>query len=209
MPELDQHGVVFDNHPQAFQADEGNEKTDANRSGEPQGEGDCLDDPFADAEPGQHQKHHPGEEDHAEGGLPGNALAEHQAVGEKGVETHAGRHHQRGVGPQGDEQGGEAGDDAGDGGQGALIHAGLREDCRVDEDDVGGGQKGGKPGEHFGADRGVAALEMKEFFQHGASRGIRAITSVSFLEALIAQRKCFPQSRGIKLEMFTSSVGKM
>ncbi len=130
--------------------------------------GDGLDDPFAHPQPGQQHKENPGEKNHPQSRLPGHPFAEDQGIGEKGVEPHAGSHHQRRVGPQGDEQGGQTGHQAGDGGQRALVHPSLGKNVGVDEDDVGGGEKSGDAGGDLGAHIGAARMQVEKLFQHKA-----------------------------------------
>ena len=111
------------------------------------------------------QKEQAGEKDDAEGGLPGDAAAEDDGVGEVGVERHAGSEGDGIVGPESHDERGDRGGNAG-GEENALDgHAGFGEDARVDDDDVGHGHESGEAGEEFAADGGVIFFEMKNAFE--------------------------------------------
>ena len=179
--ELHQHSFAFHHQPEVLQADEGDEQADADGGGQAQGGWNGLHQPFADAEPGQQQKKYPGKKNHPESGWPGHALPEHQGIGEKGIEAHARRHHQRRIGPQGDQRRSHGGHQTGHGGQRALVHSGLGENGRMHENDVGAGQKGGQSGNDFGADRGPVTVQLKQSFEHGGlpcAQGFRPLRSL-------------------------------
>ena len=114
------------------------------------------------------EKDDAGEEDGAEGGLPGDAHAFDDGVGEVGVEAHAGCEGERVVGERSHEDGAEGRAEAGGGGDGGEGHAGFGEDGRVDEDDVGHRDEGGEAGEDLGAPVGGVGGEAEVVLEAGA-----------------------------------------
>ena len=119
---------------------------------------------LADAAEGEQEEDDAGDEDGAEGGLPGHAHALDDGVGEVGVEAHAGREGERIVGERAHQDGAEGRAEAGRGGDGGEGHAGLREDGGVDEDDVGHRDEGGEAGEDLGAPGGLVLGEFEVGF---------------------------------------------
>ncbi len=106
-----------------------------------------------------------GEEDGSEGGLPGDAHAFDDGVGEVGVEAHAGGEGERVVGERSHEDAAEGRAEAGGGGDGGEGHAGFTEDGWVDEDDVGHRDEGGEAGEDLGAPVGGVVGEAEVVLQ--------------------------------------------
>ena len=125
---------------------------------------------LADAGKGEQEEDDAGEEDGAEGGLPGNAHAFDDGVGEVGVEAHAGCEGEGVVGHGAHEDGAEGGAEAGADGDGGERHAGFGEDGRVDEDDVGHGDESGEAGEELGAPGGAVLGEAEVLFETGSHR---------------------------------------
>ncbi|MNG07150.1 hypothetical protein D3C84_904390 [compost metagenome] len=82
-------------------------------------------------------------------------------IGEEGVEAHARREGDRVVGDQAHQRRADGRGQAGGDEHGALVHAGFAEDRRIDEEDIGHGQKGSDTGQDFGAYRGVVRLELE------------------------------------------------
>ena len=85
---------------------------------------------LADAGEGEGEEDDAGEEDGAEGGLPGNAHAEDDGIGEVGVETHAGRQGEWVVGERSHEDAAEGRAETGGSGDGGERHAGFAEERR-------------------------------------------------------------------------------
>ena len=165
-------GGAGDDDAGVEQADEGDEKADAARDRRVELVGDGGEEPLANAAEGKQKKDDAGEEDRAERGLPGDAHALDDGVGEVGVEAHAGSERERVVGQRAHQDGAEGGAEAGGGGDGGQRHAGLREDGGVDEDDVRHGDEGGEAGEDLGAPRRVVGREAKVSFQAGEHWGL-------------------------------------
>ena len=117
---------------------------------------------------GEDEEDDAGEEDGAEGGLPGDAHALDDGVGEVGVEAHAGREGERVVGERSHEDAAEGRAEAGGGGDGGEGHAGFGEDGRVHEDDVGHRDEGGEAGEDLGAPVGGVGREAEVVLETGA-----------------------------------------
>jgi hypothetical protein len=127
--------------------------------------GDRGDEALTDSREGEEEKNDTGEEDCSEGGLPGNAHAFDDGVGEVGVETHAGREGQRVVGDGAHEDRTEGRAEAGGGCDGGDGHAGLREDGWVHEDDVRHRDEGGDAGEDLGAPISVESRKTEVAFE--------------------------------------------
>ena len=161
--------------PELTQADEGDEEADAARDGGVELVGDGGDEALADASEGKQKEDDAGEEDGAEGGLPGDVHALDDGVGEVGVEAHAGGEGEGVVGEGSHHDGAEGGAEAGGGGDGGEGHAGLREDGGVHEDDVGHRDEGGEAGEDFDAPGGLVLVELEVGFEAGshARRGLQ------------------------------------
>ncbi len=113
------------------------------------------------------EKDDAGEEDGAEGGLPGNAHAKHDGVGEVGVEAHAGSQGQWVVGERSHEDAAEGRAETGGGGDGGEGHAGFAEERGIHEDDVRHRDEGGEAGEDFGAPVGGVCGEAEVVLQAG------------------------------------------
>ena len=79
---------------------------------------------LADAGAGEGEKDDAGDEDRAEGGLPGDVHLEADGVGEVGVEAHAGRERNGIARDDAHEDGAECRGKAGGGGDGGQGHAG-------------------------------------------------------------------------------------
>jgi hypothetical protein len=127
--------------------------------------GDGAEEFLADASEGEQKEDDAGEEDRAEGGLPRDAHAFDDGVGEVGVEAHARGEGEWVVGERAHEDGADGGAEAGGGGDGGEGHAGLGEDGWVDEDDVRHRDEGGEAGEDLGAPRGVVGGEAEVLFE--------------------------------------------
>jgi hypothetical protein len=80
------------------EADEGDEESDAAADGSVELMRDSGDETLADSGEGEREEDGSGEKDSAEGGLPGDAHAFDDGIGEVGVEPHAGREGQGIVG---------------------------------------------------------------------------------------------------------------
>ncbi len=169
-----------------FQADEGDENTDAARDGDLQGVGDGVDDFFPHPGEREHEEQHAVDEDHAERLLPRHAGAEADGEGEKGVDAHARGEGDGVVGEQRHEHGGERGGEGGGGEQGALdrdVGGGggvgadggigreaVHQDGRVDRQDVGHGGERGQAGGEFARDGGAVLGKFEEAGEHGRKR---------------------------------------
>ncbi|MNZ81066.1 hypothetical protein D3C78_997230 [compost metagenome] len=90
-------------------------------------------------------------------------------VGKEGVQAHARREGDRVVGDQAHGRRADGSCQTGGDKHRALVHAGLAEDARVDEQNVGHGQKGRDARQNLGPHVGVVCLELKQPFQHVCS----------------------------------------
>ena len=133
-----------------LQADQREEQAYACGNAELEIERYGVDQPFAYRRHRDQQEQRAGEEHDAKRELPIAAELRHHGEGEIGVEPHAGGKRDGVVGVEphdgGRERRGEAGGDE----HRAMIHAGLLEDRRVDEHDVGHGEEGGEAGPELG-----------------------------------------------------------
>ncbi len=127
----------------------GHEQADAAADGVLQGLRDGQDDHLADLGDGDEDVDQAAQEHHAHGLLPAEAEAEAHGVGEERVEAHAGGLGVRHVGEQAHDQGADDGRD--DGGQehAAPRHTRLRQDLRVDDDDVSHREERGQAGQNL------------------------------------------------------------
>ena len=162
-------GHARDDDARVAKADEGDEETDAAADRSVELVRDGGDEALADAREGEGEEDGSGEEDGTEGGLPGDAHAFDDGVGEVGVKAHAGGEGEGVVGERSHEDAAKGGAEAGGGGDGGEGHAGLSENGGVHEDDVGHRDEGGETGEDFGAPVGGVAVEAEVAFQTSAN----------------------------------------
>jgi hypothetical protein len=139
--------------PGVLQRDDGQEHADTGGNSEFQRLRNGVDDGFAHFQQTDGQEDQAGDEDRAQRHLPGHAHALDHGEGEVSVQAHARRQRHRIIGDQthdgGPQRGGQAGGDE----NGVQVHAGRRQNQRIDQDDVGHGQKGGETGQNFRFDR--------------------------------------------------------
>jgi hypothetical protein len=163
-------GGAGDDESGVEQADEGDEEADSAGDRGVELVGDGGQQALADAAEGEQKKENSGEEDRAESGLPGDAHALDDGVGEVGVEAHAGGESERVVGQRSHQDGAEGRAEAGGGGDGGQRHPGGGEDGWVDEDDVRHGDEGGEAGENLDAPGGVVGGEAEVLFESSEHR---------------------------------------
>jgi hypothetical protein len=147
--------------PRALERDQREEHADAHRDRRSQRLRYALDEQLAQPRDRDDQEQAARDEDRAQRGLPRVAHAEHDHVGEVGVQAHARRHGDRVVGVQAHDQRAQRRDQAGGDEDRALGHARVAEDRGVDEDDVGHRQEGGEPRDDLGAHGGVVFVELE------------------------------------------------
>ena len=162
-------GRVAHHDTGVMQGDQRQEQADAGGNRRAQRQGDGVDDPLTNAEDRQQEKQHRRNEYRAQRHLPGVAHVQDHGVGEEGVEAHARCQGNWVVGDQAHHGRTDGRRQAGGDKHRALVHAGLAEDARVHEQDVGHGQEGGDPRENLGAHIGVVGFELKQLFQHAGS----------------------------------------
>ena len=145
-------------------ADVGHEQADAAADGVLQHFRDGLDDHLTDFGDGDDDVDQAAQEHHAQRLLPGEAEAEAHGVGEEGVQAHAGGLRVRNVGEQAHHERADDGRDDGCQEHAAPRHAGLRQDLRVDDDDVRHGEERRQTGHDFRGYGGAVLLQMEELF---------------------------------------------
>ena len=161
--QTDYGGRVGNDDTRVLHRDQGQEEADTGANADPQAVGDRVDDPLPHLEHAQDQEGDPGEEHGAQRHLPGITHAHHNTEGEEGVQTHARSLSNRVVGIQTHNETAESRCQTGRHKDGTLIHTGLRQYARVDENDVGHGQEGGQPCQQFSANTGIVFREFKQF----------------------------------------------
>lgn len=152
-----------------MQGDQRQEQADTGSNRRTQGQGDGIDDPFADAEDRQQEKQHGRDKYRTQRHLPGMAQVQDHGVGKEGVQAHARCQGNRVVGDQTHDRRADGRCQTGGDKQRALVHAGLAENARVDEQDVGHGQECRDTGQNLGTHVSVVCLELKQLFQHACS----------------------------------------
>ena len=159
--ELDEGDGVASDEAGILQPDQREEQADARGDAELQIQGKSVDQPFAQRRERDGQEQHPGEKHASKGELPIAAELRHHGEGEIGVEPHAGRERDGVVGVEPHDGGADGGGEAGRHEHGAMIHAGLFQDRRVHEHDVGHGEEGGEAGAELGRTLVPAAVRPK------------------------------------------------
>ncbi|MNF84530.1 hypothetical protein D3C84_668980 [compost metagenome] len=150
--------LVIDDDTGVVQGDQRQEQADTGSNGRTQWQRNAVDDPLTDTKDRQQEEQHRRNEYRTQGHLPGVAHVQDHGVGEEGVQAHARCEGDRVVGDQAHGRGADGGCQAGRDKHRALVHAGLAENARVDEQDIGHGQEGGHARENFGADIGVVCF---------------------------------------------------
>ena len=118
-------GGAGDDDAGVAKSDEGDEEADASADCGVELVRDCGDESLADAGEGEREEDDAGEEDGAEGGLPGDVHGFDDGVGEVGVEAHAGSEGEWIVGECAHEDAAEGRAEAGGGGDCSQRHAGF------------------------------------------------------------------------------------
>ena len=118
------------------EADIGHEQADAAADGVLQHFRNGLDDDLTNLGDGDQNVDQAAQEHHAQGLLPGEAETEANGVGEERVEAHAGGLSVRNVGEQAHDERARNGCDDGCEEHATPRHTGLRQDLRVDDDDI-------------------------------------------------------------------------
>ena len=165
----DRRRFVGDDDAGVLEADEADEQADAAGHRGEQVRWDRGDDQLADAGEGQQQEGDARDEDAAQSHLPGHAHRADDGEGEIGVEPHSRRERERHVGARPHQDAGEAGGEAGGRRDRRDGHAGLAQDRRIDQHDIGHGQEGGHAREDLGAQVAAARFELETPFEqaHG------------------------------------------
>ena len=153
------------NDTAVLQADKPDEQAHPATHGQAQVHGDAVQHPAAQAGNADDDEQHPGKEHRAQSHLPAIAQAADHRVGEECVHAHARRQPHRPVGVQAHDQAGQRRGQAGGNETGALVDARGSHHLRVDEDDVGHGDKGGATRQQLGADFGTVFGEPEAAFQ--------------------------------------------
>ena len=159
--QLDQRRRVGRHQSAVVQADEREEEPDARHRRVPDRGRDRLQHQPPRAGAGEDEEQHALDEDRRQRHLPGDAEPRHHAVGEVGVEAHARRHRERIAGPQPHQRGADRGGERGRHRDVLGRHPRLREDLRIDEQDVGHGEERGGAGAHLARRRRSVPLELE------------------------------------------------
>ena len=169
VPEGDQSVRVAHHQAGIAKADECDKQADAAGHRGVKFVGNGMQNHLPDAGRSERQEDHARKEDRSQSRLPGDVHFEANCVGEVGVQAHP-RSQSDGVpGHYAHEDGAEGRRQAGGGGDGGQRHPGGRQNRRIDQDNVGHGQKSGDAGQNLGAPVGSQAREFKitfESFEH-------------------------------------------
>ena len=163
-----------DDDPGILEADEGDEQADPARHRREQMRRDRGDDELADAGEGQHQEGDARDEDAAQRHRPRHAHPLDDGEAEIGVEPHARRQRERHVGGDAHQDAGEARGEAGGRRDRRDRHAGLAQDRRIDQHDIGHGQEGGDAREDLGAQGAAARAELEAPFEQANGSSVSA-----------------------------------
>lgn len=107
----------------------------------------------------------PADEDHSQRFVRGEPEAEDDDEGEEGVEAHARRQGVRDVGEEAHDEGPDGGSEDGGEEDGPFIESGIRQNTRVDDQDIGHRKESRKTGDDFGTDVGTILLQFEKLFQ--------------------------------------------
>ena len=155
--------------PALLKADEGDKQADAAGHRGVKLVGNGAQNHLPDAGGGESEKNNAGEKDRAQGRLPGNVHLEADGVSEVGVQAHARRQRDGIARHHAHENGAEGRGQAGGRGDRGQRHSGSGQDGRIDQHDIGHGQKRGDAGQNLGAPVGSQARKFKigfKFFEH-------------------------------------------
>ena len=171
MAKGDHCSVVLYHDARVLEPDEGDEHADADDDGILEVHGHGINEQLADVRNRQQQEHDAGEEHRTEGHGPVQAEDAADVVGEEGVQPHAGGHGHREIGPE--AHGGAADDRGPDGcGNGGFLgDTRVREDARIDENDVSHSDEGGQAGEDFRFDGRSFFAQLENPFQYAFCLG--------------------------------------
>ena len=135
----------------SFERDDAQKQPDPGRDRELEIVRDRINDVLADRQDRDQQKQHAGAEHGREPLLPGIFVGDHDGEGEERIEPHAGRERNRIIGVKPHHQRARRRGEAGRDEYRALVHTGIAENLRIDEDDIDHRQKGGQAGDEFSA----------------------------------------------------------
>ena len=133
----------------------------------------AVDDPRPQRRDAGGDEQEAGQEDRAERRLPRQAEPDHHPIGEEGVGPHAGSEGDRIIRRERHDERSDRGRDTGGDEYRAAVHAGIAEDQRVDEHDVGHRHERGDSSHHLAADAAALPPDAEEPFDHcGTLRGL-------------------------------------
>jgi hypothetical protein len=145
------HGIVGDD-ARVLQSDQSKKEPDARGDAELQIHGEGIDQPGAQGRERQREEEHAGDEDESQRKLPIALKLGHHGKSEIRVEPHARGERDRIVGVKPHDDGARRRGEAGGDEHRANVHAGLLQDRRIDEHDVGHGEEGREPSTELGRD---------------------------------------------------------
>lgn len=98
--------------------------------------------------------------------MPGISHAQADRIGEKGVQSHAGRQGEWQFGVESHQESGEGRGDNRGGEQRLAIHAGRAQDGGIDGQDIGHGEEGCQAGDQFFPDGHASGIEIEKSLEH-------------------------------------------
>ena len=159
--ERHQRGRMVDDDAGILERDDAEEQSDAGADRVFQVSRDRVDDVFAQSRHRQEEEQHAGQKHRAERLLPRVFVCQHHGEGEERVQSHAGRERDRIIRVQPHHDAAHRRGDAGGDEYGALVHSRLRENARIDEDDVGHRQERGQTGQRLGLHVGAVGRQAE------------------------------------------------
>ena len=161
---------MIDHQAGILQADDGEEKADARRHGDLDRVRDRPHHRPPHTGDGQHHKEHTLDENRRQGHLPADPERADDTESEIGVEAHAGRQCDRKVGQKSHRQAGQSRRQRRRRGDILGRHASLGKDLRIDDEDVGHGEKSHHARTHLRPHAGAVLFEPEDAFEpiHGS-----------------------------------------
>ena len=149
-----------------LQADEGDEQADTNGNSTLQGQGNGVEDGFADIGQGHDDKDDAFYEDCKQRYLPTIAHTQDDGVCQVCIQAHTGGQDEGHIGHEGHANGSEEGSQCGCQKNSSGIHACSRQDAGVDSQNVRHGHEGGNTGHDFCFYICFSFRELKNLFKH-------------------------------------------
>ena len=167
----DQGSAVAHHKAAVFQPNDGDEQADAGGDGRLDGFGNGPDDGLAQANCGNDDEQDTGNKHNDQGLGVAVAHTQHHSIGKEGVQAHTRRLREGKLGVERHQNGSDKGTQAGANEHTVgdfpcqdripHDHKGVRQDLRVQDQDIGDGDKGCNTSQHFRTDIGTVLFQFK------------------------------------------------